>query len=96
MNCKLFYVLVPNESLEEMVLRQAHHKAAEQLSISDPDGLYDAEHDPVAIRLTEDLEDLTLDLVDHRDLWRQPETAEQTEAFRPGRDCEPNSGVTSA
>ncbi len=43
LNCRLFYVFVPNEPLEQMVQRQAYVKAAEYLSISDLDGLYDDE-----------------------------------------------------
>jgi predicted DNA-binding mobile mystery protein A len=73
MNCSFFYVFVPNVPLEQMVLRQARHKAAERLSISDPDGLYEEEENRAVVWLIEDLEDLTLHFVDHRDLWQQPE-----------------------
>jgi predicted DNA-binding mobile mystery protein A len=68
LNCTLHYVLVPNESLEDMVLRQAHRKATQELAHSnpdtglDPDGRFEAERDDW-------LEVRTLELVDVQGLW---------------------------
>jgi transcriptional regulator with XRE-family HTH domain len=36
LNCRLIYVLVPNESLDEMVMRQARHQAERVLASSNP------------------------------------------------------------
>jgi transcriptional regulator with XRE-family HTH domain len=69
LNCRLLYVLVPDEPLEDMVLRQAYRRAEEEvkLSMSDP-----TTASPAPAGEIEDwLESRTLDLVDHRGLWRQ-------------------------
>jgi predicted DNA-binding mobile mystery protein A len=72
LNCRFFYAFVPEESLDDMVMRQARDKAAAALSIADPDVLYDEEQDSVLIAQLEDLEELMLQLVDRRDLWSEP------------------------
>lgn len=69
LNCKFLYVLVPNESLEEMVHRQARHKAATQLSISDPDTLENEADDLADLRRVVQLDDLTTQFVDRQGLW---------------------------
>jgi predicted DNA-binding mobile mystery protein A len=71
LNCRLIYVFAPNEPLELMVERQARSKAAKQLSISDPDALYDEEQEE-HLELQEDLEKLTEHFVDRQGLWSQP------------------------
>jgi predicted DNA-binding mobile mystery protein A len=68
LNCTLFYALVPNEPFEEMVLRQAHAKATQELMNS-------ARHRSIASdsvleeEMDEWLEMRTLDLVDRRGFW---------------------------
>lgn len=69
LNCRLFYVFIPNEPLEDMVHGQAQRKAAAQLSISDPGVLENEARDPSELRLLQTLEDLTMDLVDRQGLW---------------------------
>jgi predicted DNA-binding mobile mystery protein A len=69
LECRVLYVLVPNEPLEHVVLRQARKQAVAQLSITDPDLLYDRE-DLASLRQLEELEELTLYLVDRQALWR--------------------------
>jgi len=68
MNCTLVYALSPNEPLEDIVLRQAYLKAA-QLCIlgGDPPSIGDL--DLVPRTKIDELEDLTMHFVDHRDLW---------------------------
>lgn len=70
LNCKFLYVLAPNGSLEEMVHQQARRKAAAQLSISDPDALENDADDLADLRRVQRLDDLTMELVDRRGLWR--------------------------
>jgi predicted DNA-binding mobile mystery protein A len=69
MNCTLVYALSPNEPLEDIVLRQAYLKAAAQLCIlgADPPSIGDL--DLVPRTKIDELEDLTMHFVDHRDLW---------------------------
>ena len=69
MSCTLVYALVPKEPLEDIVLRQAHLRAAAQLSISDPDHPSAGDPDQVPRSKIDELEDLTLHFVDHRQLW---------------------------
>jgi predicted DNA-binding mobile mystery protein A len=68
LNCTLHYVLVPNEPLADMVLRQAHLRATQELASSDSDIWVDA---PIDTPLKDEwLEAHILDLVDRRGLWR--------------------------
>jgi predicted DNA-binding mobile mystery protein A len=68
LNCSLVYVLVPNEPFEDMVLRQAYRKAEEELSPS----MSVASGPPLTEGEIEDrLETRTLELIDHRGLWRR-------------------------
>jgi predicted DNA-binding mobile mystery protein A len=70
LNCTLVYAFAPNEPLEEMVHRQALHKAAAELSLSicDDRGLEDQD-EKVLVQI-EELEELTLHYVDLQGLWR--------------------------
>jgi predicted DNA-binding mobile mystery protein A len=72
LNCKLFYVLVPNESLDDMVHRQAFQRAAEQLCVWGAGAEHPSAGDleQVPRERIDELEDLALRFVDHRDLWR--------------------------
>ena len=68
MNCRLVYVLIPNEPLEEMVRRQARKKAAQAVgSVSHSMRLEDQQ---VADRVgSEQVDDLASEFVDRRGLW---------------------------
>ncbi len=70
LNCTRVYAFAPNESLEEMVYRQALHKAAAELSLSirDDRGLED--QDEEVLRQIEELEELARHYIDRRGLWR--------------------------
>jgi len=72
LNCTLVYAFAPSEPLEEMVYRQALHKAAAELSvsISDDRGLED--QDEETLQKIEELEELAIDYIDRRGLWREP------------------------
>lgn len=70
MNCTLVYLLAPKEPLEDIVLRQAHLKAATQLSIVGHDHPSTGDPDLVPRTRIDELEDLTMHFVDHRDSWR--------------------------
>ena len=69
MNCRLVYGLVPKQPLEEIVLRQAYLKAATQLAILDPDDASAEDSDSEPHPRIDELEDLTMHFMDHRDLW---------------------------
>jgi predicted DNA-binding mobile mystery protein A len=68
LGCTVCYVLVPRDSLEEMVRRQARHKAAR---IVTPPTLPSGAHDEceVAEIVTEQIEALAYELIDRRGLW---------------------------
>jgi len=68
MNCRLVYVLIPNEPLEEMVRRQARKKAAQAVgSVSHSMRL---EQQEVAEGVgSEQIDDLASEFVDRRGLW---------------------------
>lgn len=75
LNCSLHYVLVPDEALEDMMLRQAHHKATQDLqeikrSTSDVPIASDEPSDEKD-EGTDDhwLEVRTLQLIDTQGLW---------------------------
>ena len=69
MNCRLVYAFVPNEPLDDIVFRQAYSKATAQLCTLGSGHLLDGDPDLLPPRLIDELEDLTLHFVDHRDLW---------------------------
>jgi predicted DNA-binding mobile mystery protein A len=69
MGCTLVYGLVPTAPLEDIVLRQAYLKAATQLSILYPEDSSAGDSEFVPDTRLDELEDLTMHYVDHRDLW---------------------------
>jgi predicted DNA-binding mobile mystery protein A len=70
LNCRLLYVFVPDEPLEDMVLRQAYAKAVEELSsVARPPRTEEGREERLEMR--------TLELVDTTRLWRT--THRQTE-----------------
>jgi predicted DNA-binding mobile mystery protein A len=69
LNCRLVYVLVPDEPLEDMVLRQAYLKAAEELEVPAPAAF--GPDDDLNPDREDELEARTLQLVDRLGLWRQ-------------------------
>jgi predicted DNA-binding mobile mystery protein A len=74
LNCRPFYVLVPDEPLEDMVLRQAYRKASEELLPSaSPESAWTATEEEIE----EGLEARTLELIDRRGLWRIDATSSQ-------------------
>jgi predicted DNA-binding mobile mystery protein A len=68
LNCRLVYVLAPSEPLEDMVLRQAYLKAAEELSLpaTVASGTTDLDGD-----VDDYLEGRSLQLVDRSGLWHR-------------------------
>jgi predicted DNA-binding mobile mystery protein A len=68
LNCRVCWVLVPSEPLEQMVRRQALYKAARAIIAATPD------RDPCPEDLDHaqlmELEELADELVDRRGLWR--------------------------
>lgn len=68
LNCGLHYVLVPNEPLEDMVLRQAHRKATLELSLSHSH-VQAASDDAFDEATDEWVEVRTLELIDRQGLW---------------------------
>jgi predicted DNA-binding mobile mystery protein A len=68
LNCRLVYALVPDVSLEDIVMRQAYLKATEELV---EDDFEDRGGDPELVEeaMSEQLEVLTLNWVDRRGLW---------------------------
>jgi predicted DNA-binding mobile mystery protein A len=66
LNCRLLYVLVPDEPLEEMVFRQAYLKAADELEV--PASAAFGTEDLNA-EIEDELEARTLQLVDRQGLW---------------------------
>jgi predicted DNA-binding mobile mystery protein A len=69
LNCRLLYVFVPDEPLDQMVRGQARRKAAEELSRSASDLPLASDRALVAEALAEQLEALTVQLVDSQGLW---------------------------
>jgi transcriptional regulator with XRE-family HTH domain len=62
LNCTLHYVLVPDEPLEDAVLRQADRKATQELDLYQADpGVGSAAGHALEVRI--------LELVDSRGLW---------------------------
>jgi hypothetical protein len=70
LHCTLFYVLVPDESLELIVWRQARRKAADELVISGSGEPRESDDTPSTRMLNAQLDALTLQLIDRRGLWR--------------------------
>lgn len=70
MNCRLVYALRPREPLEDIVYRQAYLKAAAQLCVLGQDHPSAGDPDLVPHTQIDELEDLTIHFVDHRDLWK--------------------------
>ena len=66
LNCRLIYVLLPDEPLEDMVFRQAYRKAADELHVP-ADTAFGA--DELNADIEEELEAHTLRLVDRQGLW---------------------------
>lgn len=66
---RYLYVVLPDQPLEDMVLRQAYDKALEERSIAKSVASDDTELDP---RTEEQLEIRTLELIDRTGLWRPP------------------------
>lgn len=73
LHCEVFYVLVPNETLERTTWRQAQRKAIRKLGGDRPVdpalGVTSFEEIAGVARL-EELTELTLHYLDHRELWR--------------------------
>ena len=69
LNCRLLYVFVPDEPLEDMVQAQAERKAAARLSISDPEKLENEAQELSELLRLQAFEDLTRELVDRPGLW---------------------------
>jgi hypothetical protein len=70
LHCTLFYVLVPDESLELIVWRQARRKAADELVFSGSAQTSENDDTPSARMLKAQLDALTLQLIDRQGLWR--------------------------
>jgi predicted DNA-binding mobile mystery protein A len=74
-NCRVFYALLPKQSLEETVWRQAHRKAIRELELEleandlEDRGLDDPSQWALLRRVR--LEELTLHFVDHHKLWAE-------------------------
>lgn len=62
LNCRLLYVFVPEEPLEDMVFRQAYARATEEMSLSTWPRTEEHREEQLEMR--------TLQLVDSRGLWR--------------------------
>jgi predicted DNA-binding mobile mystery protein A len=69
LNCRVVYFFLPNEPLEDMVHRQAYEKAATELGVWGRADPLSGDPDLVPRDRADELEDLTLHFVDHRDLW---------------------------
>jgi predicted DNA-binding mobile mystery protein A len=68
LNCTLHYALVPNKSLEDMVLHQAYRKATQELALSSRD--MGKDQDARFEAAMEDwLEVRMLELIDTQGLW---------------------------
>jgi len=90
LNCRLCYVLVPVEPLEDMVLRQAYRRAEEELTLSLPvaPGPHATEGE-----IEEWLETRTLELIDHGGLWRRNPSMRQGSRIR--NDISIEGGIPS-
>ncbi len=70
LDCRLVYALAPDESLEQVVWRQAHRKAVEALHASMPERPEYVDKALMAEVMSEYLAALVNDFVDHPKLWR--------------------------
>jgi predicted DNA-binding mobile mystery protein A len=77
LRCKVCYALVPEETLEAIVFRQAWEKAAQMIAQSRPhmgllvdEALHSEDPTVAAVEVSERIEDLAYDLIDRRGLWR--------------------------
>lgn len=73
LHCELVYALVPDGFLlEDIVWRQAFHKASEKLGADLDEGDHGEEAESfLAIALSEQVEALAFDLIDRRGLWAE-------------------------
>ena len=78
LGCRYLYVVLPDEPLEDMVLRQAYSKAMEERSIAVSVASDDTELDP---HTEEQLEVRTLELLDRTGLWH---TRDMSDPSLPG------------
>lgn len=76
LNCRLVYVLVPDEPLEDMVFRQAYLKAVEDLTRL---GWETRGSEELSAEHEEELEARILQLVDSQGLWRPTPTPVPTQ-----------------
>lgn len=70
LNCELHYVILPRESLEEMVRRQARRKAETKLANSGSVDCSDEDPTLVIEAMSEEFQALVHNLIDRRGLWR--------------------------
>jgi hypothetical protein len=69
LNCELHYVILPRESLEKMVRRQARLKAAEKMASTSALDCRADNSTLVVEALSEEFQALVHELVDRRALW---------------------------
>lgn len=70
LECELHYVILPRESLEEMVRRQARLKAAERLASRHVVDREAGDRTLVIEAMSEEFQALVHDLMDRQGLWR--------------------------
>ena len=70
LGCQLQYVILPRESLEEMVRRQARHKASQKLAGRSSLDCPDENPTLVVEAMSEEFRARVHDLIDRRGLWR--------------------------
>lgn len=69
LNCELHYVILPRESLEKMVRRQARLKAAEQMASTRALDCPAEDSTLVVEAMSEEFQALVHELIDRRGLW---------------------------
>lgn len=69
LNCEFHYVVLPRESLEKMVRRQARLKAAKKMASTNTVDCPDAETTLVVEVMSEEFQALVCQLIDRRGLW---------------------------
>ncbi len=71
LKCRLYYVLVPDEALDQIVRRQALDLAARAVAASlSSDRISEEGDQPTPDEVAARVESLAYDLVDRRGLWR--------------------------
>jgi predicted DNA-binding mobile mystery protein A len=70
LNCEFHYVILPRESLEKMVRRQARLKAAEKIASTGPLDCQGDDSTLVIEAMSEEFQALVHDLIDRRGLWK--------------------------